>query len=71
MDKRKSPIEVTTEEQANVQLAERSDETILQHSVQDGVLRQRIYRNTLSMMCCPWSHASRVEVFSWMQLLLL
>lgn len=71
MDKRKSLIEDTMEEQANVQLAERSDETILQQSIQDGILRQHIYKNTLRIMCCHWYHASHVEVFSWMQLLLL
>ena len=49
MDKKKTPIEDTMGEQVNIKLAERSDETILQQSIQDGILQQHIYKNTLGI----------------------
>lgn len=48
--KKKSPMKNAMEKQVNIKLTERSDKTVLQQSIQDGLTRQYIYKNILRIM---------------------
>lgn len=77
MDKRKSPVEGTMEEQGNIKVAEKSDEPILQQSIQDGLLRQHVYKTTLGVCAITgtrpvmWKHSELNAASTIMRIIII